>query len=126
MHINDDNISKNHIIFVVPHFYKDLKNFKSNIKRERYKVEEPVIMLMPVLLGNYNITKAIFSALCRINYKNYNDSIFKYEYSKLDPISIHNDLYEFENSLTNLFKKYFIHHLNEETQFILKNKEKLF
>jgi len=119
-------INDKHIIYIAPHFYKSLKYLKNNYYKEKNSLQQGVKLLYPIILGDYNLTKAIFNNLCNNNFDNYSDYHFTLYFTEFNSELIIETLLILENKLKVLFVNYYLSEINPVMPYITKDQDSIF
>lgn len=119
-------INDKHIIYIVPKFYKSPKHFKLHLYKEKNSLAQTVKMIMPVFLGDYNITQNEFKNICNENIFYFENNMFTKKFDSFDPISINSFINEIIDFISILIQSKLISKVDYDTSFINTNPNDIF
>ncbi len=106
----EDNHS-GYSLYVVPKVIKSIKNVRANLKKEEKSISKNTKMLIPILVGEYNINRYELSKLCKndtILKNNINSVLFtfwSFDKIKCDINSFYQKIYDIQLRLQFVLKK---------------------
>lgn len=89
----DANTDSKHgsVLYIVPKVIKSVSTLRINLKKEKQSLAQHTQMLMPVLVGEYDLTRFALSKLCRedtILQKDMNQNLFTHWEFKDKPFDV--------------------------------------
>lgn len=106
----EDNHS-GYSLYVVPKVIKSIKNVRANLKKEEKSISKNTKMLIPILVGEYNINRYELSKLCKndailkININSVLFTFWSFNKIKCDVNSFYQQIYDIQLRLQLVLKK---------------------
>ena len=122
----EDNKS-GYSLYVVPKVIKSIKNVRANLKKEEKSLSRDTKMLMPVLVGEFNINRYDLNKICKedtILKNNINSMIFTFwSFDKItcDINSFYQKIYDIQMRLQLILKKVEMNYPLGFDKFLRKN-----